>query len=1194
MKVPRFEVDRTLGSGSTGEVLHGILLEDSGSLSAGTEIAVKYLHASLTAERRATVAFEREAETALTVKHSGLVRAIARGKDERGPFIIMEYVPGQTLREVLEERGPLPEPTLRSVATQVAGGLGALHEAGYIHGDVKPENVRLDSTGRAVLVDLGFARRPSESQGQANVEVPTSPTASANSASRAAGTLFYLAPERLRGEPARAASDVFALGLVLYELATGVHPFSTHAKLNGDAGSAQLSSRSSITPAAKPNAQQLIERVLAGELPPASFLDPMLSPLLDAVLEASLATERLERPTAEALHYIFEQGEACAWWRERVDFGAAAAVRRRHYLTPLVGRRSELANLRRWASDALDSPSKSGATWLWLEGELGAGKTRLTRELAAQIRSQKTPPVFLRGRCSGMREGRPCQPLLNMLQRYLGLSRNGLPGNRDREHLAALVPPQEAETLMRSLDPHGTGGTPVSVPAALAAWFLALGERQAVLFSLDDVHHADAETLRALNLIAEGQQGTRIFAMLSVGNDETARHAESLSGLRERLSTNAGLHALELQDLTESDVQELTSQLFDHQSPVLRLGTTLWNRSHGHPGFLAELLRGMATRGDMAISKAEPSRYSLKISPSRLPRPTSFQRAIRDSFLALEEGDRAWLQRFAVVGRKIQTDFLLRAFKSTTRAEIDEVLSKLVRANWLVPLGKRFRFSSPVSRETIYRSISETRRKRLHALAAGALKPTPGSPITIADAFQRAFHLRTSKQYAELLLVLRPLVERLASSGMPQRVWKLSNWGLEAMAELETSSEQRAFHLELLEHSAHAAECLGHREEERGLLDRLAEYEITSETVDNEPLELGRIYLLHGRYSASTGNNGLARGWLKNAANCFEEANEPELRSESLRRLALVQAFSGELVDGQKQARAAISAAGDDPAALGRARLALATMYLLKDRLEAALSETHRAMVLLRDGRSEGANGAIAEGQVLRARIYRSLGRPLRALGAANRGLQLARGCGERRLEAEAGARLGGLLLYSNRIEEAEARLRDSLLLAREVEDKSGEALASLFLGVLLAEGDRGETRKHLQEATRLASEASLHRTEALSLAIEARLDRQDGHTKRSREGAKRAIYLVERYGAELFDRLVIEGTASLIAREFGEKQQAEKFEQSLRRRLKRESARLGTDRLRRRHRAASNRLLETVLSKDGPLYPRLRRSEGL
>lgn len=1185
VKVPRFQVDRTLGSGSTGEVLHGELLEDFGGFAAGSEIAVKYLHASLTEEKRATLAFEREAETALTVRDPGLVRAIATGKDERGPFIIMEFVPGQTLREVLSERGPLPEPTLRSVATQVAGGLVALHEKGYVHGDVKPENIRLGADGRAVLVDLGFARRA----GATDAPPPSSSPALADgSGSRAAGTLLYLAPERIRGEEGRASSDVFALGVVLYELATGVHPFAGDAPLSAE--SSRPSSRR-VRPVS--DVQAVVERLLEEEAEPASALEPMLSPFLDALLGACLERAREARPTAPILLDALTNAEASDWWRQRVDFetGAREAGRDRQHFTPLVGRTEDLETLRALAEAGLDTEGQAGAQVLWLEGELGAGKTRLARELVARLRSRKEPPLFLYGRSWATRENAPCQPLLRMLQRYLGLPRNGAPGDREFEHLSALVPPSEVETLMRALNPHGTEATPVSVPAALANWLVALAERHPVLLFLDDVHYADAETLRSLWLAAETLGDSRLFAVFACGTGQEARHQARLSNLHERLEDTVELHVHSLTSLCEVDVQELVRKMFDSQSPVLRLGTELWKQSQGHPGFLTELLRGMVSRGDMVESKQESDRYALTVAPSRLPRPENFERAVLDSFRALEEGDRAWLQRLSVVGRKIEPDFLLRSFEHTSIAEIDEVLARLVRTSWLTPHARRFRFSRPASREIIYKTISAGRRRRLHAGAAAALRPESGTPITISDAFQRAYHLRASEQFEELLGVLRPLLKRLQARGMPQRVWRLSTWGLDAIEALGSEMRHRELHLELLEGAANAADSLGRRTQQRALLDRLAESEAALSKGETKSVQLGRVYLLHGRYAASTGQNGLARGWFRNAANLFEEANDESLWSESLRRLSLVQAVVGDLDAAEDLARESLALAPDRSAERGYARLALATTYLLNDRLESALSETGRAVYRLRRVENANVSDALTQAQILRARIYRSLGRPLRALGAANRSLQLARTCGQRRLEAEAGARLGGLLLHVNRVDEAEARLRDSLLLASEVEDKTEQALASLFLGVLLAEADRSEAGTRLRAATRLARDTATPRVEALSLSIEARLDLQYARIERAQTGTRRARFLLNRYGAELFDRVVIEGTAALVSREAGS-DESRHLEKELQRRLRRESARIESDRLRRRHRAASGRLLEAVLAKDGPLYPRLKGFE--
>src|SRR5688500_11789612 len=153
---PRIELEGEIGAGATGRVWRARLVQACAGLPAGSEVALKRLHPELAGDPDARRAFAAEGEAGAAVAHPGLVRVVHSGVDDAGPYLLTEYVPGQTMEQVLVEQGPLPEPLLRSVAAQLAGGLAALHAAGWIHGDVKPENMRLDARGRAVLLDLGF------------------------------------------------------------------------------------------------------------------------------------------------------------------------------------------------------------------------------------------------------------------------------------------------------------------------------------------------------------------------------------------------------------------------------------------------------------------------------------------------------------------------------------------------------------------------------------------------------------------------------------------------------------------------------------------------------------------------------------------------------------------------------------------------------------------------------------------------------------------------------------------------------------------------------------------------------------------------------------------------------------------------------------------------------------------------------
>jgi len=307
------------------------LLEDFRGLPEGAEIAVKYLRPELEEDPRARRAFEAEAEAGETLNDDAIVRVLHVGTDARGRFLVMPYVPGETLRAVMERqpRG-LPEPLVRRVAHAVARGLAALHEAGFTHGDVKPENIRLDADGRAVLLDLGFARRITT--GESRVVAPRP------------GSLPYVAPEQARGEVGSCASDVFALAVVLYELCTGVHPFTVrherrHVIVDG-AGSSGLVARAALD---SPDADRMLAAIATARFVPPSRIVPQVSPFLDRMLEVALARDPSRRPSAHEFARRFDEQESGTWWRGEIGF--AAGERRGesgesdgHQRTPLVGR----------------------------------------------------------------------------------------------------------------------------------------------------------------------------------------------------------------------------------------------------------------------------------------------------------------------------------------------------------------------------------------------------------------------------------------------------------------------------------------------------------------------------------------------------------------------------------------------------------------------------------------------------------------------------------------------------------------------------------------------------------------------------------------------------------------------------------------------------------------------------------------
>jgi eukaryotic-like serine/threonine-protein kinase len=179
------------------------------------EVAVKVLAPGTLKDRNARKRFREEARAISKLNHANIATVHAFDSDGTFDYLVMEYVPGQKLRDRIYE-GPLPEPEIIRLATQLANGLGAAHSRGLVHRDLKPENVRFNLEGQLKILDFGLAKLVQSASDSRTTE---------SDISAIAGTLAYMSPEQLRGGVVDQSSDLFSFGIVLYEMATGSHPF---------------------------------------------------------------------------------------------------------------------------------------------------------------------------------------------------------------------------------------------------------------------------------------------------------------------------------------------------------------------------------------------------------------------------------------------------------------------------------------------------------------------------------------------------------------------------------------------------------------------------------------------------------------------------------------------------------------------------------------------------------------------------------------------------------------------------------------------------------------------------------------------------------------------------------------------------------------------------------------------------------
>ena len=198
---------RVLGRLGVGGMATVYLAEDS---SLGRKVALKVMAERYAEDGEFVERFRREAQAAARLNHPNIIAVYDRGEADGRPYIAMEYLQGRTLKQVIQKEGPLPPERAIAVAMQVLSGLRYAHEHGVVHRDVKPHNVLVGDDGRIKVTDFGIAHAGDPQMTEVGSIV---------------GTAQYLSPEQARGRSVGPQTDVYSLGVVLYEMLAGRVPF---------------------------------------------------------------------------------------------------------------------------------------------------------------------------------------------------------------------------------------------------------------------------------------------------------------------------------------------------------------------------------------------------------------------------------------------------------------------------------------------------------------------------------------------------------------------------------------------------------------------------------------------------------------------------------------------------------------------------------------------------------------------------------------------------------------------------------------------------------------------------------------------------------------------------------------------------------------------------------------------------------
>lgn len=751
--VDRYEVISRLSAGGMGEVYRARdpLLE--------RELVLKVLPQRAEFNPDALERFVREARAASALNHPNIVTIYAIGEAENCHFIAMELVKGRTLRQVGKDHATVK--VVAQVGSQAARALAVAHEAGIVHRDIKPENVMLRDDGYVKVLDFGIAQLADMNGGESTEDSRlTRP-------GMVVGTMRYMSPEQATAGEVTPASDIFSLGIVLYELAAGRHPFDASSDM------AVLSS------------------IILREAPLASRVNPRLPRELDMLLSRMLSKNPPSRPSAievaTLLASIAEPASAAP--------GAGPSPAR----SETVGRELEKAALR----EEFESALAGRASMVCVSGEPGIGKTTLVEDFLLAL---SNGPVHLvaRGRCSERLAG--AEAYLPVLDALEDLLRND-PGGTIHESFD-----RNAPSWRRQVAPFDTG--PGAAPPApsqerlkreLAAFVGDISENTPLVLFIEDIHWADASTVDLLAYVLTRLGSHRLLTIITFRPSELQLAQHPFLALKLDLQTRGIARELPLNFLTENEVRALLALRFPGSSLPPELARLVHGRTEGNPLFVADLAEYLKARD---VVREVDGTWTMTGSLPDLERdlPESMRSMVQRKVGQLSESDNQLLVAASVQGYDFDSAVVAAAL-ARDPADVEERLVDLERIYTFVhrrdehefpdgTLATRYRFVHVLYQNVLYGSLSVSRRVQLSkAVAETILELQKGAPGPFASELGFLFEAARDAERASHFFAAA--ARNAAKVFANQEAAMLARRGLSLLAKVEEGSERQRRELAL-------------------------------------------------------------------------------------------------------------------------------------------------------------------------------------------------------------------------------------------------------------------------------------------------------------------------------------------------------------------------------------------------------------
>jgi len=677
----RYRLDEEIGRGGMGIVFR------SWDADLERQVAVKVLAAHHELGDGRDRLF-REARAAAALSHPHVVAVHDVGEHEKMPYLVMELIEGPSLKE----RKPESLQETIEFATQICTALDHAHSHGLVHRDLKPANVLLSqSSGKpsVKLVDLGLAVR------ERGVRI--------TSEGGIAGTVDYMAPEQALGQAVDGRTDLYALGVMLYEFTTGRLPFE------GDNALAVLS-----------------QHLHAPVVPPRTYRADVPEHIESAILRL-LAKDPDDRfATAVDVAAVLSQSPEAAAISAPAGVSAALGglVRGR-----MIGRDSEIDALRRcWAEATL---GRGGM--VLVSGEPGSGKTRLARELNDYARI--TGGAVLSGGCYELEAATPYLPFVEALRLWVHTSSDDelrAAADDSGAELARLAPELESR-----IGPFAEGPTlsaseqRLRLYDGIARCLFHLAEPSGLLLFIDDLQWADQASLSLLHYLVR-LAGRERLLVLGCYRDTELDRAHPLGEALDQWNRERAAVRVHLGRLAPDGTSAMLSVLLGDECLSPSFCAEIHRETEGNPFFIEEVVKTLVNEEQIVCECGE---WRRREEGAHLVLPQGVKAAIGRRLDHVDTTTIEVLRTAAILGKTFEF-FELAAVADQGEDELLDAIDEAVAAQLLeTGTGEAVAFTHDKIREVLYHELNPIRRRRLHTRVAEGLEALrrSGGRVAVAD-----------------------------------------------------------------------------------------------------------------------------------------------------------------------------------------------------------------------------------------------------------------------------------------------------------------------------------------------------------------------------------------------------------------------------------------------------------------------------